>query len=312
MKNNTILRVCNLCKQYNKKPVVNDVSLHVEKGVIFGFLGPNGAGKSTTLKIITGLVGATSGNISVCGYDIKKDYEKAAEQMGAVIENPDVYVNMTGLANLKYYASFYNKKITNNKMLELTKLVGLEKKIKQKVSKYSLGMKQRLGIAQALLNDPKLLILDEPTNGLDVNGVIELRALLKKLSHEHGLAIIVSSHSLPEMQKLCDEYAIINNGKIVERKKITQTGSGCFNNAFFAKTTYPNFAGKLLESKLKLKVKILGKDKIVFDVSSDETVPKVFDLLSKSKINVFEFGQYNSEDLESDFVKVVGSKSDIS
>ena len=176
----TILKCKNLHKKIGKKEILKGVSLEVNEGDILGFIGPNGAGKTTTIKLILGLQGITSGDVNINGYDIKKDFTKAIRRVGAIIENPDLYMYLTGYENLKLVANMY-KGITKERIMEVVKLVKLENRINDKVSKYSLGMRQRLGVAQAILHKPNLLVLDEPTNGLDPEGIIEIRKLYNNL-----------------------------------------------------------------------------------------------------------------------------------
>lgn len=213
-----VLEVKNLNKSYGRKKVLNDVSFKIDAGEILGFIGPNGAGKTTTIKLILGLQLIDSGEVIINGYDVKKDFVKAIEKVGAIVENPDAYLYLTGRKNLELNASLY-KDITKDRIKEIIKLVGLENRIDDKVSKYSLGMRQRLGIASALLAAPNLLILDEPTNGLDPEGIKELRDLVKKLAQE-GVAILISSHNLAELENFCTNVCIIKNGTVISENKM--------------------------------------------------------------------------------------------
>ena len=212
---NTILKCENLYKSFRKKEILKGVSLEIQNGDILGFIGPNGAGKTTTIKLILGLQKIGSGKVVINGFDIQKDFEKAIAKVGAIIENPDLYMYLSGLDNLKLIANLY-KGIDDNRINEVIKLVGLENRIHDKVSKYSLGMRQRLGVAQAILHKPNLLILDEPTNGLDPEGIKDLRNLLVKLSKEEDMGILISSHNLAELESFCNKVCIIKNGVIVE------------------------------------------------------------------------------------------------
>lgn len=216
-----ILKCENLCKSFGKKQILNNVSLEVKKGDILGFIGPNGAGKTTTIKLILGLQSIDSGTVKINGYDIKKDFEKAIEKVGTIVENPDLYMYLSGYDNLKLIANLY-KNVGKKRIDEVVKLVKLEQRINDKVSKYSLGMRQRLGIAQALLHKPNLLILDEPTNGLDPEGIKELRDLIKELAEKENMAIVISSHNLAELESFCNKVAIIKNGKVVETNSISE------------------------------------------------------------------------------------------
>ena len=213
--------VCeNLKKQVKRKAIIENISFSVDKGEVVGLIGPNGAGKTTIIKSILGLINLTEGKVTINGYDIKKDFVKAIEKVGAIVENPDAYMYLSGYDNLKITANNY-KGITKSRIEEVAKIVGLENRIKDKVSTYSLGMRQRLGIAEAIINNPELLILDEPTNGLDVEGIIEIRNLIKNLSHQ-GIAIIISSHNLTEIDNLCNRIIAIKNGKMIVDETIDE------------------------------------------------------------------------------------------
>ena len=210
----TVLELKNVNKTYGKRKVIDNISLEVKEGEIYGFLGPNGSGKTTTIKMILRLISSDSGEIKVNGYDVKKQFEKAMECIGAIVENPDMYKYMSGIDNLRLHARIRN--IDEQRVNEVLEMVDLKNRKKEKVSKYSLGMKQRLGLALTLLHKPKVLILDEPTNGLDPAGIKKLRDILKEIAHKENVAVFVSSHILSEMQLMCDKVAVIDSGKIVK------------------------------------------------------------------------------------------------
>lgn len=214
----TVLEIKNLSKTFGKRKVIDDISLQVQEGEIYGFLGPNGSGKTTTIKMILRMIENDSGEIFVNGYNTKKDFEKAMENIGAIVENPDLYRYMTGRENLKLHARIRN--VDNARIEEVLELVDLKERANEKVGKYSLGMKQRLGLALTLLHKPKVLILDEPTNGLDPAGIKKLRDILKEISHKEGVAVFVSSHILSEMQLMCDKVSVLDKGKIVTTQNI--------------------------------------------------------------------------------------------
>lgn len=210
--NEAVLQIRGICKSFGKRRVVDDVDLTVHAGEILGFLGPNGAGKTTTIKIATGFLGMDRGTVAICGYDLVKDYEKAMANVGGVVENPELYRDLTARSNLIMYARVQGHE-ARQRIDNVIELVGLKNRADEKIKRYSLGMKQRISLAQALLHKPKLLILDEPTNGLDPAGIRELRDILKTLAHEQGVGVLVSSHQLAEMQIMCDRVAIIAQGK---------------------------------------------------------------------------------------------------
>ena len=220
----SIVKVDKINKKFGKKQVLHDVSFEINEGEILGFIGPNGAGKTTTIKLMLGLQSIDSGTVTINGYDLKKNFEDAIRGVGGIIESPDMYMYLSGRQNLKLIANMY-KGVTKNDIDELIKLVGLEKRIDDKVSKYSLGMRQRLGIAAALINKPNVLILDEPTNGLDPQGILEIRGLIKKLAKENNMAIMISSHNLSELDNFITDACIIQNGKIVSNSSIKKLKS---------------------------------------------------------------------------------------
>lgn len=220
-----VLQVRGLNKSFGRRHVVQDASFDVYAGEVFGFLGPNGAGKTTTIKMILGFLFPDSGEILICGNDLRTDHERAMANVGGIVENPDVFRDFSGLTNLKMYAALHGG-ITKERIDEVVRLVGLEKRIRDKVGKYSLGMKQRLGVAQSILHKPKLLILDEPTNGLDPSGIRELRLLLRKMAAEENVAVFVSSHLLSEMEMMCDRVCIIDNGVIKGEMTVEEVKKG--------------------------------------------------------------------------------------
>ncbi|MCW6110741.1 ABC transporter ATP-binding protein [Clostridium sporogenes] len=219
-----ILQVENIHKKIGKREIIKDVSFSVKEGEIFGFLGPNGAGKTTTIRMMVGLIAPTKGRIKIMGHDIQKERIKALKNVGCIVENPDMYNDLTGMQNLKYYADLYGD-ITKERINEVAELVGLKDRINDKVKKYSLGMKQRLGLGQAILSNPKLLILDEPTNGLDPIGMHEFREIVKDIAKKNNSAVFISSHILSEIEQICDHFAIINKGSIKTIQAVSEESS---------------------------------------------------------------------------------------
>lgn len=212
---NKVLEVENLSKYFGKMMIINNISFNIHEKEIVGLIGPNGAGKTTIIKTILNLYQASTGTVKICGYDTKKELEKALSKTGSIIENPDMYLNISGKKNLKITALINDIKDDDyiNKMI---KFVGLEDIINDKVKKYSLGMRQRLGLANALIKKPKLLILDEPTNGLDPKGIRDLRMFLTNISEEENMGILISSHILSEVENICDRVIIIDKGNIIK------------------------------------------------------------------------------------------------
>ncbi|MDF2557059.1 MAG: bacitracin transporter ATP-binding protein [Bacillales bacterium] len=224
MEGNIALKLENITKYIGKKKVIDNVSFEIKQGEIFGLLGPNGAGKTTIMRMVTGLIKQTEGKITINGIDLSKNHDDALANIGAIIESPDLYKHLSGSINLKIMANM-SRGVTKEKIKEVVEFVGLEKRIGEKVSKYSLGMRQRLGIAASLISSPKVLVLDEPLNGLDPDGVKEMRETFIKLAREHQVCIIISSHILSEMELVCDRFAIIDQGVLIETKDIGETNA---------------------------------------------------------------------------------------
>ncbi|MDY4592852.1 MAG: ABC transporter ATP-binding protein [Eubacteriales bacterium] len=193
---------------------VDDVTLDVEQGEIFGLVGSNGAGKTTLIKLMLGLTKADSGSVTICGYDSDKDSEKVLSCVGAIVEEPTLFKDMTGMQNLTMLARLGGG-LPQSRIDQVVEIVGLKERINTKFSTYSLGMRQRLGIAQAIMHSPQVLLLDEPINGFDPQGIIEMRGLLRTLAKEYGTTILVSSHILSELEELCDRVGIMKRGKLI-------------------------------------------------------------------------------------------------
>ncbi len=210
----TVLSIKGLSKHLGSRLILDDISVEVGSGEIFGFIGPNGSGKTTTIKVMLGLLSLEAGEVCICGHSIKKEFCAAMSNVGGIIENPELYKYLTGFENLMQYSRMQGG-ITKERIDEVTALVRLTDRINDKVAKYSLGVRQRLGLAQALLSRPRLLVLDEPTNGLDPAGIHELREILLKVSHEEGTAVFISSHQLAELDLMCDRIAVIDKGRVI-------------------------------------------------------------------------------------------------
>lgn len=208
-----VIELIGLCKTFGGRKVIDDLSLTVEEGDVFGFLGQNGSGKTTTIRLMLNLIFPEKGIIKLNNYDIKQNFNKAIENVGAVVEIPKFYSYLSGRKNLQLMAKLIPK-IGRNKVEEVLELVGLSKMGDYRVKTYSLGMKQRLGIANALLNNPKLVVLDEPTNGLDPQGMREIREMIKQLAETQNITFFISSHLLTEVEQICNKVAILQNGKI--------------------------------------------------------------------------------------------------
>ncbi len=293
---NEILKCVDLHKSIGKKEIIKGISFNIKEGEILGFIGPNGAGKTTTIKLIIGLQKFLKGSIKINGYDVQKDFEKAIEKVGTIVENPDLYMYMSGYDNLKLVANLY-KGIDKARIDEVVKLVGLENRIKDKVSKYSLGMRQRLGIAQAILHRPNLLILDEPTNGLDPEGIKQVRDLIVKLAKEEKMAVMISSHNLSEIENVCNKICIIQNGEVVEQTGIEEIKKEVSKGEYIIEVDLPKKAKELLEGEIK--------DKTIIVTAEKEEIPDIIKTLVENNIKIYSVTE-NILSLEEAFLKKTG------
>lgn len=290
-----LLECQNLYKSFGKKQILKDVSFEIDEGDILAFIGPNGSGKTTTIKLILGLQSIDKGKVTINGFDVKKDFVKSIEKVGAIVENPDTYMYLTGWQNLKLTANLY-KDVSDEKIKEIVKLVDLEGRINDKVSKYSLGMRQRLGIARALINEPNVLILDEPTNGLDPEGIKDLRNLLKKLAKE-GLGILISSHNLAELESFCNKVLIIDNGTIIETSEVKEFKNNGNKYTFNVSNTKDLDIEGIYE---------VAKDKFSYN-GEKEDIASIVKTLVKKNIDVYEV-KMEELTLEEAFLKKTGGK----
>jgi ABC-2 type transport system ATP-binding protein len=274
----------NLTKRLGHRLAVSDVSFDLEAGEVFGFLGPNGAGKTTTIRMLTGLVRPDAGRVEIGGFDLSRDFESAIRQVGAIIESPDLYRALTGRENLEVFARMLGGS-ARSEIEPLAALVTLESRLDDRVSTYSLGMRQRLGIAQALLGRPRVLILDEPANGLDPAGIREIRQLIVRLAHEEGLAVFVSSHILSEVEQMCDRVAILHRGKVLAVDLVASLLAGRSRVRF--RTAIPKAAQRALRRHSTQEPEITGEETVLADLP-DEEIPRALTTLSAEGVPVFE------------------------
>ena len=301
-----VLEIKNVSKSFGRTKIIDNLTFSVNSGEIFGFLGPNGAGKTTTMKMVLGLIPFSEGDICINGYSIKKDFEKAMQNVGGIIENPDLYEYMTGYENLKLVARIY--KVDKKRIDEIVDIVGLKEKIKLKVKKYSLGMKQRMSVALALIRNPKLLVLDEPTNGLDPVAIHELRDLLKDLAHNRGVCVFVSSHLLSEVELMCDRVGILDKGRLIkieDLKNIIEIKDKNDNEAIYKIITNDNKRAKeiLVESGYNVKDE---KEVLEVNVIKDK-IDSLINIMLSNGITVYEFS-IKKATLEEEYLNVTGGK----
>ncbi|MFU0789251.1 ABC transporter ATP-binding protein [Virgibacillus proomii] len=290
-------------KTIGKKEIIKGLSFSIPKGEVFGFIGPNGAGKTTTIRMIVGLMKLTDGDILIQGNSIKTNFKQAIREVGAIVENPEMYPFMTGLQNLKHYARMVPG-VTNERIHEVVKLIGLEKAINEKVGRYSLGMRQRLGIAQALLHRPSVLILDEPTNGLDPAGIREIRQHIRKLATDENVAIIISSHLLSEIEQMCDRIGVIKNGKLI---KIQNVGGETTDNLIHHIEIKPlDKAIQLLKDQYQIEAVELDGN-LSFRCEKEQ-VPSIIKSLVENDCAIYQVNVANGT-LEDQFFELIGENT---
>lgn len=305
----TALTIKNVNKSFGKRKILHDVSFETYTGEVFGFLGPNGAGKTTLIKLIVGLLNLEEGTISVCGHDIHKEFETAMSNIGGIVENPELYKYITGMQNLRQYANM-RKGVTDDRIKEVIELVGLSNRINDKVGKYSLGMRQRLGLAQSLLHKPKVLVLDEPTNGLDPAGIKQLRDILKNIAHNEDVCVFVSSHLMSEMELMCDRVGIIVRGAlksvqtVAEMLRSIDSTTATFeyrtNNSSEAisliKESFPEYAlHEALEQSFTIDVPSENCNEIIADINS---------LIISKGMRLYSVYKHDTRSLEDAFIEL--------
>jgi ABC-2 type transport system ATP-binding protein len=298
------IQVSNVSHRFsNQEYVLDNININVQQGSIYGFLGPNGAGKTTTLRLILGLLKRQKGDIEIFGKSFDNHRIEILSKIGSLIESPSIYGHLTAVNNLKVWQKIYQS--PDNRIGEVLELVGLAHTKNKKASQFSLGMKQRLGIAVALLNDPSLLILDEPTNGLDPSGIVEIRELLKQLNQQRGLTIIISSHLLGEIEKLVTDVGIINKGKMLFESSLTEL----MKRQHQASTIYfdtSNNAGALqLMHQQKIEAQI-EKERIIVSQLSRQAIAQVNQTLVYNNIDVYGISAVEN-DLESIFMNLTNN-----
>ncbi|MGE7591317.1 ABC transporter ATP-binding protein [Peribacillus sp. NPDC101480] len=298
----SVLKVQSLTKKIGKATIVDNVSFEIKSNEIFGLLGPNGAGKTTIIRMITGLINRTGGTVMINGSDLDNDFEGAMNQLGAIVENPEFYKYMTGRKNILHYARMSSNDISTERIEEVIKLVKLDHAIDKKVKTYSLGMRQRLGVAQAILHKPSLLIFDEPTNGLDPQGIREFRDYLKVLASE-GVGILISSHLLSEMQLMCDSFAVIEKGKLIHTKEhIVDEKTETINEVSFT-VSDGKLAKKILQEQFA-DITILKNGAKTISVSATrEQTANINRSFNVNELDVFEIG-ITTKSLEDKFFEI--------
>ncbi|WP_144561467.1 ABC transporter ATP-binding protein [Bacillus mycoides] len=295
----SIVKVDRLTKRIGSKTLVENISFEVKKGEVVGLLGPNGAGKTTLMRMMVGMIRMTEGEVWIDGQSVKQEFESTAAKVGAVIENPEFYPFLSGYENLTYFGRM-NGNVTEERIDEVVQLLGMGQVINRKVRTYSLGMRQRLGIAQALVHNPDVLILDEPTNGLDPNGIHEMRMYIKKIAHEQGKAVLVSSHLLSEVELMCDRVIIIQHGEYVATQNI-QRDNSLEMETIHIRVDDVKQAAELLEYDVTIQ-----DNELVMAVENEE-IPNVIRTLTEQGIRIYRVYE-ERKTLEEKFLELTGGK----
>jgi ABC-2 type transport system ATP-binding protein len=290
-----------LTKIIGKRIIVDDASFELRPGEVFGFLGPNGAGKTTTIRMLVGLIKPTEGHVTICGYDLRHEFEDALRCVGCIVETPDLYRFMTGRENLEHFARMLG--VGNEEIERVAELVAMAHRLDQRVGTYSLGMRQRLGIAQAMLGNPRVLILDEPANGLDPAGIREMRELLRTLAAERNIGVFVSSHLLAEVELMCDRVAIIHKGRILREATMQALVSSSRMMEFRV-----GDVGRAAEVFRALGVEAETNGDRLFVPIEEAGAPPLIAALTQNGVDVFH-AQKRVQTLEETFLEATGGET---
>ena len=292
-----VVELKNLSKTIGKKKIIDNLNLALYPGQITGFLGPNGAGKTTTIRMMVGLMKPTGGDVLIEGKSLADDFEEGLSKVGVIVENPEMYKFMSGYKNLEHFARMH-KNITKERIDEVIAQVGMQNRIREKVSTYSLGMRQRLGLAQALLHHPKFLMLDEPTNGLDPAGIREFRMYLRKIAEEDGVSVFVSSHMLSEIELMCDRIAIIQNGKLIDVEEVSEVKESYY---YIEATPLDALENLLLAEDISVEPVAEG-----FIINAEKAqIPALVQKLAAEEIQLFAVNPHRKT-LEDQFLEMTG------
>lgn len=293
-----VVETTNLTKKFKGTPVVNQINLQIPKGSIYGFLGPNGAGKTTAIKLLLGLMKETSGSIRIFGKDIKREKIAILRKIGSLVESPSYYGNLTAKENLQLLQRILD--VPKERINEVLSIVRLEKDANRPVKSFSLGMKQRLGIASALIGNPDLLILDEPTNGLDPSGIIEMRELIKSLPDRYGVTVVISSHLLSEIDQMATEVGIISKGSLIFQDSIDKLRKKSVNRIQIQTSNNVSAWKTLLKDGWKGDIEA---EFITFPEATNKEVAAIIRTLVENNIDVYRVGE-TKRSLESIFLEL--------
>lgn len=298
---NNIVETVDLCKKYKKTYAVKDLNLKVKRGEIYGFLGPNGSGKTTSIKMLLGLIKATSGSVALFGKQLDSNRNEILKKVGALVESPSYYGHLTGYENLKIIQQMLN--VSERRIEEVLNIVRLTKAKNKLVKQYSLGMKQRLGIAIALLGKPELLILDEPTNGLDPAGIHEIRDLIKSLPDSDGITVLISSHLLSEIDQMATQVGIISDGNLIFQDSIEVLRNKS-DSQIRMRVDDASKAQNILRDKFAYNIELDTDNSFIINNTDDEHISLLNNLLIDSNLSVYRIEEVKSS-LEDVFLNII-------
>ncbi|MGE0912088.1 ABC transporter ATP-binding protein [Bacillus atrophaeus] len=300
------IEVKNIKKSLQGREILKGISFNVEKGDIFGFIGPNGAGKTTTIRILLGLYAADEGSASIMGYDVSND--ESRKKVGFVIDGDGLYDNMTAEANLGYYLKIYEKPVDKTQIKKVLDLVGLANRAQDKVGTFSKGMRQRLALARALVYKPEVLILDEPTSGIDPSAQLDIRQILLDLVHKENKTVLLSSHNMNEVQKICNRVALLNNGEIKLYGRLDELYRQVGKNIItvHANTLIDDRTKNKLKSMKEFGLSKINEKDLIFTPSGNIKVPDIINMLAKEGVEVERVSK-NDASLEDVYNKIVRS-----
>ena len=298
------LEIRNVSKMYNDKYVLRNINLNIYPGEIFGIIGPKGSGKTTLVRIITGMAKPTNGDVCVCGYSILKDFEQAMQNIGAAHRNSDMYNYMTAKQNISYYARLFPL-LSPSRIDDVLEMVGLENKTNQLVKNFNSDQRQRLNLAQAILHNPKLVVLDDPTFGMNETTIVKMRQILKSMAIEQNVSVLITGHTLNEVELICDNVAFLDQGTIVETKTMNNIMQDISNDSKYRiLVNYPNYSAKMIYLKYNVPVEVAGNSILIpYD---DELLEEVKESLMVRDIQIYDIKEETKslEDIYLDIMKL--------
>lgn len=299
------LEVKNVSKMYDGKYVLRNINLNIYPGEIFGVIGPKGAGKTTLIRIITGMAKPTDGSVSICGFSVENEFEKAINNVGATLRNTNMYNYMTAKQNISYYARLYPE-VSQSRVSDVLNMVGINPDSEELVTNFTPDQKQRLNLAQSIVHEPKLIILDDPTFGMEEESVIKMRQILKALAVEKNVAVLITGHTLSEVELICDTIAFVDQGSIIEMRTISKIIQQINQESKYRiNVNYPNYSAKMIYLKFNIPVEVAGNSILI--PCDEELLEEVKEALTIRDIQIYGIKE-ESKSLEDIYVDILKNK----